>query len=83
MEDFYETIEKLFIQLYELLKYNGVFVNDPYKLEKPFFKNLKKQFAKLIILDGQYSSGHFTKIENIFFWKDLSIKKIFIIKIFF
>ena len=83
MEDFYETIEKLFIQLYELLKYNGVFVNDPYKLEKPFFKDLKKQFAKLIILDGQYSSGHFTKIENIFFWKDLSIKKIFIIKIFF
>ena len=36
------------------MKYNGVFVNDPCKLEK----DLKKQFAKLIILDGKYSSGH-------------------------
>ena len=49
------------------MKYKGAFINDPYKLEKTFFKDLKKQFAKLIILDGKYSSGHFTKIENIFF----------------
>ena len=67
LEDFYENFEKLFIQLFKLLKYNGVFINDFYKLEKTFFKDLKKQFAKLIILDGKYSSRHFTKIENIFF----------------
>ena len=67
LEDFYKNLEKLFIQLFKLLKYNGVFINDLYKLEKTFFKDLKKQFAKLIILDGKYSSGHFTKIENIFF----------------
>ena len=67
LEDFYENLEKRFIQLFKLLKYNGVFINDLYKLEKIFFKDLKKQFAKLIILDGKYSSGHFTKIENIFF----------------
>ena len=67
LEDFYENLEKLFIQLFKLLKYNGVFINDLYKLEKTFFKDLKKQFAKLIILDGKYSSRHFTKIENIFF----------------
>ena len=41
--------------------------NYPYKLERAFFKDLKKQFAKLLILDGTYSSGHFTEIENIFF----------------
>ena len=58
LEDFYENLEKLFIQLFKLLKYNGVFINDLYKLEKTFFKDLKKQFAKLIILDGKYSSGH-------------------------
>ena len=66
-KDFYENLEKLFIQLYKFLKYNGVFINDPCKLEKAFFKDLKKQFVKLIILDGKFSSGHFTKIENIFF----------------
>ena len=49
------------------MKYNGVFISDLCKLEKTFFKDLKKQFAKLTILDGKYSSGHFTKIENIFF----------------
>ena len=58
LEDFYKNLEKLFIQLFKLLKYNGVFINDLYKLEKTFFKDLKKQFAKLIILDGKYSSGH-------------------------
>ena len=67
LEDFNENLEKLFIQLFKLLKYNGIFINDLYKLEKTFFKDLKNQFAKLIILDGKYSSGHFTKIENIFF----------------
>ena len=82
LEDFYENLEKLFIQLFKLLKYNGVFINDLYKLEKTFFKDLKKQFAKLIILDGKYSSGHFTKIENIFL-KEFINKKNFIIKIFF
>ena len=65
------------------MKYNGVFINDPYKLEKAFFKDLKKQFAKVIILDGKYSSGHFTKIENIFFWKNLSTTKNFYHKFFF
>ena len=41
LEDFYENLEKLFIQLFKLLKYNGVFINDFYKLEKIFFKDLK------------------------------------------
>ena len=36
LEDFYENFEKLFIQLFKLLKYNGVFINDFYKLEKTF-----------------------------------------------
>ena len=54
LEDFYENLEKLFIQLFKFLKYNGIFINDPYKLEKTFFKDLKKQFAKSIILDGKY-----------------------------
>ena len=49
------------------MKYSGIFINDPYKLEKTFFKDLKKQFAKLIILDGKYSSGHFTETENMCF----------------
>ena len=49
------------------MKYDGVCINDLYKLEKTFSKDLKKQFAKLIILEGKNSSGHFTKIENIFF----------------
>ena len=42
LEDFYENLEKLFIQLFKLLKYNGVFINDLYKLEKTLFKDLKK-----------------------------------------
>ena len=41
LEDFNENLEKLFIQLFKLLKYNGVFINDLYKLEKTFFKDLK------------------------------------------
>ena len=48
LEEFYETLEKHFIQLFELLKFIGVFINDLYKLEKTFFKDLKNQFAKLI-----------------------------------
>ena len=67
LEDFYKNLEKIFIQLFKLFKYNGVFINDLYKLEKTFFKDLKKQFAKLIILDGKYSSGHFTETENMCF----------------
>ena len=47
--------------------YDGIFIKDPYTLEKRFFKNLKEQFAKLIILDCKCPSGYFTKIENIFF----------------
>ena len=34
LEDFYENLEKLIIQLFKLLKYNSVFINDLYKLEK-------------------------------------------------
>ena len=68
LEDFYENFKKSFTELFKLMKYNGiVFINDLNKLEKTFFEDLKKQFAKLIILDGKYSSGHFTKIGNIFF----------------
>ena len=48
LEEFYETLEKHFIQLFELLKFIGVFINDLYKLEKTFFKDLKNQFPKLI-----------------------------------
>ena len=76
LEDFYENLEKLFIQLFKFLKYNGIFINDPYKLEKTFFNNLKKQFTKLIILDGNCSSGHFTKIENSFLKEFINKKKI-------
>ena len=36
LEDFYENLEKLIIQLFKLLKYNSVFINDLYKLEKKF-----------------------------------------------
>ena len=39
LEDFNENLEKLFIQLFKLLKYNGIFINDLYKLEKTFFKD--------------------------------------------
>ena len=78
LEDFYKNLEKHFIRLYKFLKYNGVFVNDPCKLEK----DLKKQFAKLIILDSKYSSGHFTKIKNIFL-KEFNNKKNFYHKFFF
>ena len=39
LEDFYKNLEKLFIQLFRLLKYNGIFINDLYKLEKTFFKD--------------------------------------------
>ena len=81
LEDFYKNLQKIFIQLFKWLKYNGVFINDFYKLEKAFFKDLKKQFAKLII-DGKYSSGHFTKIENIFL-KEFINKKKFYHKFFF
>ena len=34
LEDFYENLEKLIIQLFKLLKHNSVFINDLYKLEK-------------------------------------------------
>ena len=30
LEDFYKNLEKIFIQLFKLLKYNGVFIYDLY-----------------------------------------------------
>ena len=39
LEDFYKNLEKLFIQLFRLLKYNGIFINDLYKLGKTFFED--------------------------------------------
>ena len=55
-----------FAARYKRTKKSELPPNYPYKLERAFFKDLKKQFAKLIILDDTYSSGHFTEIENIF-----------------
>ena len=49
------------------MKANDIFIKDPYKLEKKFYDDLKKQFADVTIMDAKYSSGHFTGIEGIFF----------------
>ena len=52
LELFCKNLEKLFIQLYKFLKANDIFIKDPYKLEKKFYDDLKKQFADIIIMDS-------------------------------
>ena len=51
----------------KLLKLNSSFQTNPSDTQKMFMENLKKQFVKLIVLDGKYSSGQFTEIKGIFF----------------
>ena len=42
LEDFYKNLEKLFIQLFKFMTYNGIFTKDPDKLKTYFFENSKK-----------------------------------------
>ena len=76
LELFCKNLEKLFIQLYKFLKANDIFIKDPYKLEKNFYDDSKKQFADIIIMAGKYSSGHFTGTEGMFF-KEFTNKNFF------
>ena len=67
LENFVWKTEIIFWQIMKLLKLNSSFQTNPSDTQKMFMENLKKQFVKLIVLDGKYSSGQFTEIKGIFF----------------
>ena len=75
-----ETI-KLFIQIKKLINKDSIAKLTPYKLQRLFINDLKKQFRKVIIKDGKYKSDFcrcFREIELryrsnfywIFFWTE-------------
>ena len=69
-----ETI-KLFIQIKKLINKDSIAKLTPYKLQRLFINDLKKQFRKVIIKDGKYKSDFcrcFREIEiryrSNFYW---------------
>ena len=63
---FSEGLERLFILFYSLFPKKSKFRKNCNDTKLLFKKDLIKQFKKLIITDGKYSSGIFGKIQGIF-----------------
>ena len=63
---FSEGLERLFILFYSLFPKKSKFRKNCNDTKLLFKKDLIKQFKKLIITDGKYSSGIFGKIQGVF-----------------